>query len=82
VNVRLGAFYLGKLCTRYGGDLPRAIAGYNAGEEAVDRWLGDMPPAILADADGFVEEIPFQETRDYVKKVWRSYNVYRRLYPQ
>ncbi len=81
VNLRLGAFYLGKLQARYGGIAPRAIAGYNAGEEAVDRWLGDMPPAILAEADAFVEEIPFQETRDYVKKVWRSYSVYRRLYP-
>ena len=82
INIRLGAFYLGKLQARYGGSAPRTIAGYNAGEEAVDRWLGDMPPAILAQSDAFVEEIPFHETRDYVKKVWRSYTVYRRLYPE
>ena len=81
-NIRLGAFYLSKLLGRYGGNAPRSIAGYNAGEEAVDRWLGDMPPAVLADPDAFIEEIPFQETRDYVKKIWRSYSVYRRLYPE
>lgn len=81
-NIRLGSFYLSKLLGRYGGNAPRSIAGYNAGEEAVDRWLGDMPPAVLADPDAFIEEIPFQETRDYVKKVWRSYSVYRRLYPE
>ena len=81
-NIRLGAFYLATLLARYGGNAPRAIAGYNAGEEAVDRWLGDMPAVTLADEDTFVEEIPFQETRDYVKKVWRSYSVYRRLYPE
>jgi len=81
MNIRLGAFYLGKLLARYGGNAPRAIAGYNAGEEAVDRWLGDMPPAILGDADAFIEEIPFEETRDYVKKVCKSYGMYRRLYP-
>jgi soluble lytic murein transglycosylase len=80
-NISLGAHYLGKLLARYEGQPIRAIAGYNAGEEAVDRWLGEMPRAALADPDAFIEEIPYTETRDYVKKVLKSYHVYARLYP-
>ena len=81
VNIALGAHYLGKLLARYEGQPIRAIAGYNAGEDAVDHWLGEMPRVALADPDAFIEEIPYTETRDYVKKVLKSYDVYARLYP-
>lgn len=82
VNIRLGTYYLAWLMKRYEGKPSRAIAGYNAGEKAVDRWLAELAPAVLKEQDAFIEEIPYQETRNYVKKVLKSYEVYRRLYPK
>ncbi len=81
-NITLGTYYLGWLLERYGGNRVRALAGYNAGEEAVDRWLEEIPAEFLKEEDVFVEEIPYQETRNYVKKVMKSYHVYLRLYPE
>ncbi|MFQ5459099.1 MAG: lytic transglycosylase domain-containing protein, partial [Myxococcota bacterium] len=81
VNIRLGTYYLSWLMKRYRGRMPRALAGYNAGEDAVDRWLKELPAAILKEPDAFIEEIPYKETRNYVKKVLKSYYVYERLYP-
>ncbi|WP_242393426.1 transglycosylase SLT domain-containing protein [Anaeromyxobacter oryzisoli] len=77
LNIRLGARYLGSLVRRFDGSVALAVAAYNAGGNAVSRWLqarGDL------DVDEFVEEIPFQETRGYVKRVLRSYATYRLLY--
>lgn len=57
-NLDGGARHLGFLLTRYGGDLKRALAAYNAGEGAVERHRG-VPP--------------YDETRAYVKSVLRRY---------
>lgn len=61
-NVMGGARYLSYLLDRFDGDLELALAGYNAGENAVDR-TGGVPP--------------YAETRHYVKKVTRLYREYR-----
>jgi soluble lytic murein transglycosylase len=77
VSIRLGASYFGGLLRRFGGSEALALAAYNAGAEPVRRWLdarGELP------LDAFVEEIPIQETRGYVKRVLRSYAAYRLLY--
>ena len=55
----------------------RAVAAYNAGPEAVARWLRARPDAEL---DAWVEQIPAAETRDYVKRVLGSYGAYRLVY--
>jgi soluble lytic murein transglycosylase len=81
-NIALGTYYLGSLLDRYGGNPVRALAGYNAGEDAVDRWLKEIPAELSKEGDVFVEEIPYLETRNYVKKVMKSYQVYLRLYPE
>ena len=57
-NVEAGVTYLSSLLERYNGDLPKALAAYNAGPRAVDRW-GGVPD--------------FRETREYVRKVTSSY---------
>jgi soluble lytic murein transglycosylase len=77
LNVRLGATYLGGLLRRFGGSAPLAVAAYNVGAAPVQRWVRERGTLPL---DEFVEEIPVQETRGYVKRVLRSYAAYRLLY--
>ncbi len=64
-NVPLGSAYLRDLIDRSGGQRLLAIASYNAGPAAARRWLPDAP----MDADVWVENIPFNETRAYVQRV-------------
>ncbi len=56
-NLEAGTRYLSWLLKRFGNDLPRALAGYNAGEGAVDRYDG-VPP--------------YRETRGYIRRIYRS----------
>jgi soluble lytic murein transglycosylase len=76
VNIRIGAAYLGELLTRYGRQPALALAAYNAGSGAVGRWLEARGTLEL---DEFVEEIPIDETRGYVKRVLRTFAAYRLL---
>jgi soluble lytic murein transglycosylase len=68
-NLDLGAFYLSQLVQRFEGRLSAAIASYNAGPEAVARWLAAAP---AREDDEWVEAIPYDQTRGYVKRVLRS----------
>ncbi|HEX7082017.1 MAG TPA: transglycosylase SLT domain-containing protein [Gammaproteobacteria bacterium] len=69
VNVTLGAAELRTLLDEFDDQLPVALAGYNAGPEAARRWLPSEP----LDADVWIENIPYNETRDYVQRVlWHS----------
>jgi soluble lytic murein transglycosylase len=77
LNIRLGSSYLGGLVRRFEGSIPLALAAYNAGGGAVSRWL-ELRRGL--ELDEFVEEIPVEETRGYVKRVLRSYAAYRLLY--
>lgn len=77
-NVALGSTYLGFLLDRYKNYPPLAAAGYNAGEGCADRWiqtLGD--PRGQVDPLLWIEAIPIQETREYIKKVMAAFTVYR-----
>lgn len=78
LNIAIGAWYLSHLMKRFQNDLVLVAAAYNAGPEAVAGWNGRN--GSLADADAFVETIPYLETRGYVKKVLRNYAEYRRIY--
>jgi soluble lytic murein transglycosylase len=79
VNVRLGTFHLADLIRDYGGNLSLAIASYNAGSHHVRRWRDRWG---YTDDEEFVEDIPFPETRGYVKRVLGSYERYSSLYGQ
>ena len=75
-NIRYGVGYLDQLLGQFNGNLVQAVAAYNAGPHIVTSWtkkFGDKEP------DEFVEMIPYQETRQYVRRVLRSYREYRRL---
>ena len=65
-NIRLGTSYLGRMAERYNGNPVLATAAYNAGPHRVDRWL---PESGAVDARIWIENIPFNETRAYVKRV-------------
>ncbi|RKH36950.1 transglycosylase SLT domain-containing protein [Corallococcus sicarius] len=76
-NIRLGAAYLGQLLKHFDGNPAYAVAAYNAGPGAVERWRKALPQAEL---DEWVEHIAFEETREYVKRVLSSYSAYKLLY--
>lgn len=65
VAVPLGALHLRELYDRYGDQLAPTLAAYNAGVGAVARWL----PARPMDADVWIENIPYAETRSYVQRI-------------
>ena len=65
-NIQLGITYLGQMAERYGGNRILATAAYNAGPHRVDRWL---PQSGTQDARIWIENIPFNETRKYVRRV-------------
>lgn len=77
VAVSQGVHYFSSLVRKFKGQELFAIAGYNGGPHRVASWLkqrGDMP------MDEFVEEIPFNEARNYVKKVLRFLAIYMQVY--
>ena len=76
-NLILGMQYLKDLLKRYSNNWQKAIAAYNAGETAVDRWEREI---ITDDIEEFVERIPYLETRGYVKLVMRNHRIYKKLY--
>jgi len=71
-NIRLGAIHLADLLRDNNGNLVLALASYNAGKQAVQRWLQRFG---FADEIEFVEDIPYAETRNYVKRVLRTTSV-------
>ncbi|HEY7217096.1 MAG TPA: transglycosylase SLT domain-containing protein [Candidatus Binatia bacterium] len=77
LNLTLGTQYLKDLLQRYSNNWYKAIAAYNAGEAAVDRWEREI---VTDDIEEFVERIPYVETRGYVKLVLRNHEIYKRLY--
>lgn len=76
-NVRLGTKHLNDLMKEYDGDVVYMAAAYNAGSGALKRWKKSFKGL---EKDEFIESIPYQETRDYVKKVYASAATYRQLY--
>ncbi|MBD2667398.1 lytic transglycosylase catalytic [Richelia sinica FACHB-800] len=76
-NIMLGTWYLDHTHQQYGNNSMLAIASYNAGPGNVAKWLQTI---AKQDPDEFVEEIPFDETRNYVRQVFGNYWNYLRLY--
>jgi soluble lytic murein transglycosylase len=76
LNLKLGARYMADQLQRFGNEVFVALAAYNAGPTAADRWREDSGD----DADLFVETIEFGESRLYVEIVSENYAIYRYLY--
>lgn len=75
VSLEVGTTHLSALVNRY-PETVQVLAAYNAGGSRVRRWLGR---AGATDPELFVERIPFRETRDYVRIVFRNREMYRQL---
>jgi peptidoglycan lytic transglycosylase len=78
VNIAYGSYYLRYLLNRYDGSKILALAAYNGGETNVDEWVAK------AHARGHslrISQIPFPETRAYVRRVLQAQRDYRHTYP-
>ncbi len=76
-NVRLGCWYLSELLHEFEGNEVLALAAYNAGRGTVRQWMKEHNwDASFQD----VQEIPYQETRAYVKRVLADRGKYKNLY--
>lgn len=76
VNLRLGISYLARQRDSFDGNLYAALAAYNGGPTNARTWLNSAP----GDIDLFLEVIRYKETRDYVRRVYEIYNLYRLIY--
>ena len=76
INIRLGTLYFSRLAEQFGGT-HYALASYNAGENRVVRWKAERPGL---DQDEFIDDIPFPETQNYVKRILGTAEDYRMLY--
>jgi soluble lytic murein transglycosylase len=77
-NLRMGTLYFSRLVKQFGGT-HYALASYNAGENRVVRWKAERPGL---DEDEFIDDIPFPETQNYVKRILGTAEDYRRLYAE
>src|SRR5438105_2505349 len=75
-NLKMGTAYFADLVKQFGG-AHYALATYNAGPNRVARWIAQKPGM---DRDEFIDDIPFPETQNYVKKILGTAEDYRRLY--
>ncbi len=76
VNIPIGASLLSALGKRYRGQFVLTAAAYNANEKAIESWLKTR---LDEDPLEFIENIPYEETRGYVKLVLRNFIFYSRL---
>ena len=76
INIRIGMQYFSRLTRQFGGT-HYALASYNAGESRVVRWKAERPNI---DEDEFIDDIPFPETQNYVKRILGTAEDYRYLY--
>lgn len=77
LNLKIGNLYYSTIRKMLDNKDVSAIAAYNGGIGSVTRWKGTLK---YSDTDEFVEQIPYEETKNYVKKVFRSYWNYTRIY--
>lgn len=76
-NMKLGNHYYNYLLRNLGENNILAVGAYNGGIGSISRWKQGLE---YRDIDEFVEKIPYPETKTYIKKVFRTYWNYARLY--
>lgn len=76
INIILGANYLNTLWRRYSGQFVLVSASYNASEKAIRTWINTR---YFDDPLLFIEDVPYEETQNYIKLVLRNYIYYSAL---
>lgn len=77
ININLGTKYICMLIQKY-ENINLALAAYNAGSGNVDGWIEN---GTLKKDGTDIENIPFTETNNYVRKILRDYEIYKDIYP-
>lgn len=77
INIKIGTTYYSYLIKHYEGNEYLALAAYNAGMGNVDRWIQE---GIIKEDGSDLENIPYKETNNYVRKIIRDYKIYQNLY--
>jgi soluble lytic murein transglycosylase len=76
VNLKLGTDYLADQRDAFDGDMFAALAAYNGGPGNAIEWKKLAPD----DPDLFLEVIRYSETRDYIRSIYETFSIYRKLY--
>ncbi len=76
INIEMGCWYLKFLQERFNGEFVNYVAAYNAGHGKVESWLNNSDYS----KDGVLVDIPYRETRDYVKRVKNAMEKYEEIY--
>lgn len=77
INVEIGCWYINKLNVQFNNNLELVLAAYNGGSGNVAKWLKN---SSYSDDGRSLKYIPFKETELYLKKVLKSYDIYKKLY--
>lgn len=77
LNIQLGTKYFSNLMKEYNGNQLLALTAYNAGIGNVKKWIEQ---GIIKEDGSDIENIPFKETNNYVRKIVRDYKIYIKLY--
>lgn len=77
INVKIGCWYISYLKKLFSEDMNLVLASYNGGSGNVRKWLNDSRYS----RDGkTLDKIPFNETKNFVDRVWHAYERYKKLY--
>ena len=76
INIEIGTKYISMMISKY-KSINLALAAYNAGSGNVDKWIEN---GTLKDDGSNIENIPFKETNNYVRKILRDYEIYKEIY--
>ena len=77
LNIQLGIRYFTDLLEKYNNNYNLAIIAYNAGIGNVDKWIQE---GTIKEDGSDIENVPFKETNNYVRKILRDYEIYQELY--
>ena len=77
INIKLGTFYYAYLLKQYKDNNILALTAYNAGMGNVDTWI---KTGVIKSDGSDIENIPYKETNNYVRKILRNYQMYLKLY--
>jgi soluble lytic murein transglycosylase len=76
INLEMGTALLKDLREKFDGKFAQSVAAYNASEEAINTWQRERFNGNYVE---FIEMIPYEETRNYIKLVFRNYITYKRI---